>query len=74
MGDCLIPDFALAFAAFLRIFLARSPGVVLDMGGAADESSSISRGELVVTTLCSWSNMARGSDWACRAGEVRGLK
>jgi hypothetical protein len=51
MGDCLIPDFALAFAAFLRIFLARSPGVVFDMGGALDESSSISRGELVVTTL-----------------------
>jgi hypothetical protein len=27
MGDCLMPDFALAFAAFFRIFLARSPGV-----------------------------------------------
>lgn len=52
IGDCLMPDFALALAAFLRIFLARSPGVELCIGWAFDESSSISTGELVVTTLC----------------------
>lgn len=28
IGDCLMPDLALAFAAFFRIFLARSPGII----------------------------------------------
>ena len=52
IGDCLTPDFALAFAAFFRIFLARSPGVEFWMVGTVVESSSISTGEFVVTTLC----------------------
>jgi hypothetical protein len=69
-----MPDFALAFAACFRIFFAKSPGVEFDIGGPFDESRSISTGELVVTAPRSWSNMVRGSDWACRAGEVKGLK
>jgi hypothetical protein len=50
IGDCVMPDFALAFAACFRIFLAKSPGVEFDIGGPFDESRSISTGELVVTT------------------------
>jgi hypothetical protein len=46
-----MPDFALAFAAFFRVFLAKSPGVEFGMAGAADESSSISTGELVDMAL-----------------------
>jgi hypothetical protein len=61
IGDCLMPAFALAFAAFFRIFLARSPGVETDMDDVADESRSISTGELVVTKPRSCSKMARGS-------------
>jgi hypothetical protein len=75
IGDCFTPPaLALALDAFFRIFLVRSPGAGLGIAGAAEESNSISTGELVVTLPCNWSNMARGSVCACRAGDVNGLK
>jgi hypothetical protein len=51
IGDCLMLDLALAFAAFFRIFLAKSPGAIFGIEATA-ESRSISTGELVVTGPC----------------------
>jgi hypothetical protein len=70
-GDCLTPDF-LALDTFpFRTFLDKST----ELEGAALDSSSISTGEFVVVEPgCLCSKLGSESFWACRAGEVRGLK
>lgn len=74
MGDFPTLTFDLAFTVLVfLVFLARSPvdGAVCEDGMP---SRSMHSGELVVVPERPRSKAAIGSDWACSAGEVRGLK
>lgn len=74
MGDFPTFVFDLVLAALLFLtFLARSPWFCAGAAGALP-SKSIPSGELVVVPAAPRSNTAIGSDCACRAGEVSGLK
>ena len=74
MGD--FPTLALfrVFAAALFFgFLTVSPELGAGFGGTLVSDSSLS-GELEVVADIPMSNRIIESDWACSAGEVRGLK
>lgn len=74
IGDLPTLALDLVFAVlFFFVFFPRSlvDGAVCEAG---IPSRSIPSGELVVVTERPRSNTAMGSDWACNAGEVRGLK
>lgn len=76
MGDFPTLALFLVFAALVFLpFFAKSPETGPDEGGWL-ASKSIPSGELVVVAVADRprSNMAMGSDWACSAGEVSGLK
>lgn len=74
MGDFPTLALTLVFTALLFLtFLARS----LSLGAAAEDdfpSRSMPSGELEAVADAPRSKMAIESDWACSAGEVRGLK
>jgi hypothetical protein len=70
MGDCLMDDvFDLFAAPFLVFFMASAEDDAIP-----DDSRSIRPGELVDADPCLLSYAATVSFWACRAGDVRGLK
>lgn len=77
MGDFPTLAFPLLFDALpLRSFLVRSTtlcGCACDCGGGT-ASRSMSSGELVLVAIVVRSSIVIGSDCACRAGEVSGLK
>lgn len=74
MGDfpTLVLDLVFATLVFLA-FLTRSPVPIANVW-VGFVSKSISSGELVVVMGSPRSKTAIGSDWACNAGEVKGLK
>lgn len=74
IGD--LPTLALDLAFAALVFLVLFPRSLVEGAGcgAGTPSRSIPSGELVVVTERPRSKTAMGSDWACNAGEVSGLK
>lgn len=74
MGD--FPTLALDLVFAVPVFLAFFPRSPADgpVCGIVMPSRSMPSGELVVVAERPRSKTDMGSDWACKAGEVRGLK